>query len=379
VVNSLYTEFAPAKRTDFNLISAQVKQVAAVLGESGVLNLVPEALFIVNSDRQIVFANKIASQLLESGSYDSIYGLRPGELLDCTHASESKGGCGTTKFCSACGAVKAILKGLKGQETVEECRVIQKKSGNALDLRIWVYPMLVADQPFEVFVAQDISDEKRRRALEHIFFHDILNTASGIYSFAGIVAEANEEEQKEFLDSISKLTNRLIDEINSQRELMKAENRELTTSFKQLDSLELITDLAAQYKKNEVSRGKRLVVAPGSQSVIFDTDGVLLARVLGNMLKNALEASLPEETVTLKCIRIDNCVEFSVHNQAFISLETQLQIFLRSFSTKSSSRGLGTYSMRLLSERYLKGKVWFTSSQKEGTTFYASYPLSLHQ
>jgi len=104
LVNNLYTEFASAKRSDSNLIAEQVKQVAEILGKSGVLNLVPEALFIVNSERQIVYANNIACQLLESGSYNSIYGLRPGELLDCAHASESQGGCGTTKFCSACSA-----------------------------------------------------------------------------------------------------------------------------------------------------------------------------------------------------------------------------------------------------------------------------------
>jgi len=38
-------------------------------------------------------------------------------------------------------------------------------------------------------------------------------------------------------------------------------------------------------------------------------------------------------------------------------------------------RGLGTYSMKLLSERYLEGCVGFTSSAKHGTTFTARYPL----
>lgn len=34
---------------------------------------------------------------------------------------------------------------------------------------------------------------------------------------------------------------------------------------------------------------------------------------------------------------------------------SQLQIFQRSFSTKGKGRGLGTYSIKLLTERYLKG------------------------
>jgi sensor histidine kinase regulating citrate/malate metabolism len=53
----------------------------------------------------------------------------------------------------------------------------------------------------------------------------------------------------------------------------------------------------------------------------------------------------------------------------------QLQVFNRSFSTKGAGRGLGTYSMKLLTERFLGGRVWFTSTREAGTTFYASYPL----
>lgn len=57
--------------------------------------------------------------------------------------------------------------------------------------------------------------------------------------------------------------------------------------------------------------------------------------------------------------------------------DVQLQVFQRSFSTKGIGRGLGTYSIRLLSERYLSGRVSFTSTPEAGTTFYAWYPLEL--
>jgi sensor histidine kinase regulating citrate/malate metabolism len=49
--------------------------------------------------------------------------------------------------------------------------------------------------------------------------------------------------------------------------------------------------------------------------------------------------------------------------------EVQLQLFQRSFSTKGNNRGLGTYSMKLLGEQYLNGRVDFESSTQTGTTF----------
>ena len=65
-----------------------------------------------------------------------------------------------------------------------------------------------------------------------------------------------------------------------------------------------------------------------------------------------------------------------VHSPNFIPRNIQLQIFKRSFSTKGNDRGLVTYSMKLLGERYLKGKMHFISDEKAGTEFYFDLPLS---
>jgi sensor histidine kinase regulating citrate/malate metabolism len=50
-------------------------------------------------------------------------------------------------------------------------------------------------------------------------------------------------------------------------------------------------------------------------------------------------------------------------------VDVQLQIFQRSFSTKGNGRGIGTYSIKLLTEQYLNGKVSFVSNESEGTRF----------
>jgi sensor histidine kinase regulating citrate/malate metabolism len=56
--------------------------------------------------------------------------------------------------------------------------------------------------------------------------------------------------------------------------------------------------------------------------------------------------------------------------------DVQLQVFKRSFSTKGAGRGLGTYSMKLLSEQYLNGRIALISSPQAGTTFVARYSLT---
>jgi sensor histidine kinase regulating citrate/malate metabolism len=54
--------------------------------------------------------------------------------------------------------------------------------------------------------------------------------------------------------------------------------------------------------------------------------------------------------------------------------EVQLQLFQRSFSTKGRGRGIGTYSIKLLTEKYLRGKVDFISNEGTGTTFNLYFP-----
>ena len=102
-----------------------------------------------------------------------------------------------------------------------------------------------------------------------------------------------------------------------------------------------------------------------------------MSRVLGNLLKNALEATPENGTVTLGCSTADKNVLFWCNNQGVIPRKTQLQIFHRSFSTKGVGRGIGLYSVKLMTERYLKGKVDFASDDTSGTTFTVTYPLDI--
>jgi signal transduction histidine kinase len=48
-------------------------------------------------------------------------------------------------------------------------------------------------------------------------------------------------------------------------------------------------------------------------------------------------------------------------------------VFQRSFSTKGAGRGLGTYSVKLLTESYLAGQAWFESTTGQGTTFHVEF------
>ncbi len=236
-------------------------------------------------------------------------------------------------------------------------------------------PLEHAGESFCVFAVTDISHEKRRRNLEQIFFHDVLNVAGSIRGFAELLRDYDPEDKVAIFNMIHATSERIIEEIEAQRALMEAETGELAVSNELLSSRMVLGKITQLYAHHDACRERTLAIAPDAEEVVFASDPVLLGRVFGNMVKNALEAAQPGATVTLGARREGTQAEFWVHNPGVIRADDQAQIFRRSFSTKGRSRGLGTYSMKLLSEK-LGGQVGFESTEGSGTTFFARYPLN---
>lgn len=371
------TAFAPAERAPKPVLEAQVSLLGGIEQIGRMLDAVTEMVLILNAQRQIVYGNRNFLQLLGLGDLQQVVGKRPGEAIDCTHACEGAGGCGTSEFCSACGAVGAILTSLQGRPGVQECRIVRGRDHEALDLLVRTTPLMLEGQPFTIFAVTDISHEKRRRALERVFFHDVMNTAGGLKMLGDRLLQKADLPTRGAAAEIAHGLNHLVDEIVSQRDLMSAESRELVVRPIQVSSRELLRQAAQSYRHYEALSGVTVRMDPECHDVTMKTDCAILGRVLGNMLKNALEACRSGQGVLTGCRKSDGLVRFWVHNPSFIPRDVQLQLFQRSFSTKGIGRGLGTYSMKLLSERYLKGDVSFTSTPEAGTTFFAAYPVEL--
>lgn len=375
-VSKMYTEFAPAERASPEQVQKQRKMFENFPILTQVLDGVPNIVLILNQERQIVYANQSLYDRLHipNEERELVFGCRPGEVWKCAHAFETIGGCGTTSFCETCGAAKAILASLDKHSDVQECRIVQDVTGNALDLRVWAKPLMLAGETFSIFNVSDISNEKRREVLERIFFHDLLNTAGGLKGSAELFREADEDELSEFQDIILRLSDELIEEIQAQRQLVAAETEQLAAIPSSFQVGDVLREVVRVYGGHEVAVGKRIQIADDILVSTLTTDRTLLRRVLGNMTKNALEAIPAGETVRLGCKAYEAGILFWVQNPGVMPDEVQKQVFQRSFSTKGSGRGLGTYSIKLLTENYLKGRVSFESTSQHGTIFRAYCP-----
>jgi len=204
----------------------------------------------------------------------------------------------------------------------------------------------------------------------------VLNLAGGIRGLSEMLGELVPDPLKSEFAILRSATESLVDEISAQRDIVNAENNELKVTVNTHETLEILRRLCGYYAHAPVAQGRTIAIDPASFSSSITTDARLIQRVLGNMLKNALEALPPGGTVLLSCEKEGGAhVVFSVRNPGLIPQPLQDSIFRRTFSTKGVGRGMGTYSMLLLTERYLCGKVGFRSTEAEGTVFFLSIPI----
>jgi K+-sensing histidine kinase KdpD len=344
-----------------------------------IINALPYLVAILNPERQIVYANNKLFEMLNVNSVEELLGYSSGEAINCIYSDKEAGGCGTSESCKYCGAVNTILKCQVTNISVkDECRITSIVNNKRInfDLLVMASPFYVKNIQYIILSLNDISSEKRRKAIERIFFHDVINTAGTLKGILELMKNINSEaELKIFINLAENTSKDLMEEILAQNELIEAENNELKIKREPVPSINLIRDVVVQILFHPISIDRSVIIDKESIDITFTTDVKLLRRVLVNMLKNALEATPRHGKVKIGCCTDNNKVSIWVSNQGFIKRDIQMQIFMRSFSTKGADRGLGTYSMKLLTEKYLGGKIYFETSEEKGTKFFVKLPL----
>jgi signal transduction histidine kinase len=318
---------------------------------------------VLNRNREIVFGNRAALRLAGFASLPVALGLQLCEAFHCIHATQSP------DFCQTGG----------GAETASgECHIVGSLGGEeaACDLMVTASPVK-GPEGLVVCTLTDFTPEKQRRAIERQFFHDILNIAGGVNGCAAILKdELKGDTNAELAGLMDQCAAELLSEIRGQQQLLGAEVGQLAVRRAWLRTLELVQTAAAEYRNRADSKGRTILVDPLSADLRMETDPAILSRVLGNMLKNALEATQPGGTVTIGCAASQGGIEFCVHDRGVIPQGDQTQVFQRSFSSKGSGRAVRNYSIKLMTERYLGGTIRFESSPLQGTRFIAHYPMA---
>ncbi len=116
----------------------------------------------------------------------------------------------------------------------------------------------------------------------------------------------------------------------------------------------------------------------GVSTVFIRADKDQMIRIFNNLIKNAIQSVRPDKLPKIEIsvgIQSQEVIVAVKDNGEGITAEKQAKIFEPNFTTKTGGMGLGLAMVKNFVETF-NGKIWFTSAEGKGTTFYVSFPQS---
>ena len=380
---TMKTYFAAPERADEKELAEAVAFASKNPVICGLLSSVGGLLAVLDKHRQIVALNDEFFQILGIADPAAVLGMRPGEALHCIHAREEPGGCGTSKFCSSCGAAIAIVSSLRKDEPAERlCALSFMRNNKAVDAALLVRsrPIRIEGRRFLLLFVQDVTKQEQRAALERSFFYDINNMLGLLAGTAELMTQTG-SQQAGLSETVHRTSMRLAKEVAVHRLLLHEPDALMQPMLTDVTVKAICDELRSFFASHMIVCCQQEIIFPEQvPDLVLRTDPSLLLRVLCNMITNALEASItePEKDVKIWLEQSADQLVFCVWNAQVIPPETACRMYQLYFSTKGEpGRGIGTYSMKLIGEKILGGKVSFTSSEAKGTVFRFAVPKML--
>ena len=336
------------------------------------LNSIKEITLILNTERKIVYSNNSFTSFIGVENDDLAYALRQ-DSVDVFETGEEGY---NILCCSKCGAIKANPPNQKDNENIHESDLGQNVKSRVFDFQIWIAHLNIDKEKFHIYVLIEINDVKRRKEINRIF-QNIFHNSEDIKGPTDWLKEANTDEIYGFNRIANEFSDMLKGKISKHMDIKAAENNKINIKARRFNSLGLFIEIIKIFQYQEIAKNRMLQIDFNADYGIFISDKSLLRRVIYNMVKNALEASHKGDTITLGCNVKGKEIELWVNSPEYMPENAQSRVFQKPLLREDNSNALGTYYMKLITEKYLNGKMSYETSNKLGTTFKAIYPSIL--
>lgn len=213
--------------------------------------------------------------------------------------------------------------------------------------------------------------------VERIARHDLKTPLVSIAAAPSLFRAARQlsAHEEDILSMIENASNRALSMVNLSLDLFRMESGSYVFRPAVVDLLSIASSVAMGLQAQAMSKLVTIEVADDSASIYADADDSLCYSILGNLIKNAMEAAPEQSTVRISLVD-DAMVQLRIHNQGAVPVALREQFFAKyATSGKSGGMGLGTYSSHLLAS-VQGGSLTMQTSDHEGTTLCLSLPRS---
>ena len=207
-----------------------------------------------------------------------------------------------------------------------------------------------------VAAQKQLQSERMKTELITNVSHDIKTPLTSIINYVDLLQKPHsDEEQKQYLEVLSRQSLRLKRLIDDLMEMSKASTGNLTVEITAIDAAEAVNQALGEFSgKLEKARLIPVFTAPQEQ-VLMRADGRLVWRVLSNLLGNAVKYALPGTRVYIDTAQVDGRVMISIKNISAeplnVSSEELMERFVRGDASRNTEgSGLGLNIAKSLME-----------------------------
>ena len=343
---------------------------------SSLLESIPEAAFIIDSDFRIVDANSSAAQIL---------GMTREDLLR-SQVSQLRRILADVNGAPPNSAASILERALKGESVRHEHRTIHRDAADAVDLLISATPMrnergeviaalLIARDITELHALQRrIGDVERHLAIGQMaasLAHDFNNILAAIDQAAYVLQTdaSHEKERRSVVAIIQNAVRRGSEIIGRVRDYLRTGSGALgPVDLRQVmnEAVELTRPL---WTKAKITMRSELQPVNTVRANAAD-----MRRVFTNLIINATEATPEGGQITVTCENREGTVVATVSDTGKgIPPDVRKKIFYPYFTTKQRGTGLGlSGAQKIVLAR--GGNITFRTEVGKGTTFIITMP-----
>lgn len=274
----------------------------------------------------------------------------------------------------------------KKASSLDENTLLVKKDGSEVPVGDSAAPILNDENMPDgaIIIFRDLSHEREASHLRSDFAyatHQLRTPVTeALWNLDVAIDEKDPTKLKEdieivhqSLQSVQKLTEDLVD-------VSEIDQGSVSINKSPVKLIDILSDvqnkLAPKAKKLNIA----VFIAPVSPLAAINTDPKFLKKALIEIVENAITYSKPNtEVIVASNFHEKEIVIEVVDTGAGIPEEQQPLIFTKFFRGSNSGKkgagsGLGLFLAKE-SLRLIDGKIWFTSNEGDGTTFYISLPV----
>ncbi len=280
-----------------------------------------------------------------------------------------------------------LQKSNNKEKSINEIRLIHsnhRKIYTTINLQSFEYKKNHSIQ----IVVKDITEQKRieklREDTERLVRHDLKNPLAGIMGFAELLKRKLKGMEKEltYVESIRECGDQILYLINHSLDLFKMDEGTYQLVPAEVDIIKILKKIQNNVNDFIVSKQLHFKCLKNnieiSENEFYHIDGeeLYIEILLHNLIKNAIEASPENNTITINIMEDNNFALIDIHNMGIIPEKIRDYFFERyTTSGKKGGTGVGTYSSKLIAKTH-HGDITFTTSKSEGTHLVVKLPIS---